>query len=130
MKAYDFDAVIVDSEVYCLECVPDGTDLDTDASPIFADSEWDYYPVCYHCGAVHDYVSLTAYGANADAEPTEPEEDDYTTTDNLHWYGSGKLVFTGTRSEFKAWMEAQGYWPNCWVISDHGNAHLITDWTD
>lgn len=27
----------------------------------------------------------------------------------------------------KAWMEEQEYWPNVWFVSDHGNAHLITN---
>ena len=63
MKAYDFHACVFDSEIYCNECLPDGVDTDSDGvHPIFASSEWDYYPTCCHCGAKHDYVSLTTEG--------------------------------------------------------------------
>ena len=63
MKAYDFDACVFDGEIYCNACLPDGVDTDSeDVRPVFADSEWDYYPTCCECGAVHDYVSLTAEG--------------------------------------------------------------------
>lgn len=63
MKAYDYEAVTYDGDVYCLGCLPAGVTDGTDGvSPIFADSEWDDYPVCTACGAVHDYVSLTDYG--------------------------------------------------------------------
>jgi hypothetical protein len=63
MKAYDFEAVTYDADVYCVGCLPDGVSVDDEeVGPIFADSEWDHYPVCVHCGTVHDYVSLTAEG--------------------------------------------------------------------
>lgn len=59
MKAYDFDAVTYDASVYCTECLPDGVSVDDEeVHPIFADSEWDSYPVCDACGTEHDYVSL------------------------------------------------------------------------
>ena len=61
MKSYDYEAVAYDGDVYCLGCLPEGVNED-DAYPIFADSEWDYYPVCCVCGGVHDYVNLTLYG--------------------------------------------------------------------
>jgi len=47
VKAYDFDAVAYDGEVYCNGCLPDGVTLKNDGvSPTFAISEWDRYPVC------------------------------------------------------------------------------------
>jgi len=67
MKSYDFDAVIYDGEVYCVECLPQApkgyehqqVTIDSDeVSPIFADSEWDYAPVCGACGMVHDYMTI------------------------------------------------------------------------
>jgi hypothetical protein len=59
MKSNDFDAVTYQGEVYCWDHLPDGVTLkNEEVNPIFADSEWDYYPVCCHCGIVHDYVSL------------------------------------------------------------------------
>jgi hypothetical protein len=63
MHAWDYDAVVYDGATYCVECLPTGVHVENDAvSPIFATSEWDYYPVCDHCGTVHDYVVLTSYG--------------------------------------------------------------------
>lgn len=54
MNAFDFNAVVIGCDVYCLECAPSHTD--DEASPVFANSEWDYYPVCDRCGREHDYV--------------------------------------------------------------------------
>jgi hypothetical protein len=63
MKAYDFDAVAFDCGVYCTGCLPDGVTTNDEAvHPVFADSEWDYYPVCDACGCEHDYVNLTGEG--------------------------------------------------------------------
>jgi hypothetical protein len=69
MKSYDFEAVVFDGEVYCTGCfVPFGREHQRvtincpEVSPIFADSEWDYYPVCFTCGEEHTYVSLTSDG--------------------------------------------------------------------
>jgi hypothetical protein len=61
----------------------------------------------------------------------EPEEDDYTTTDHVHFYQSGKLAVTvpegrSIAKRLRGHMEQTGYWPNVWFISDHGNAHLMT----
>jgi hypothetical protein len=59
MKTYDFYAVVYSCDVYCTECVPDGANIeDSEIYPIFADSEWDYAPVCCNCGESHDYVTI------------------------------------------------------------------------
>ena len=59
MKSYDFDAVIYNGEIYCVECLPDGVDVnDEDVLPIFADSEWCSFPVCIVCQRSHDCVSI------------------------------------------------------------------------
>ena len=59
MHAFDYDAVTYDGEIYCIECLPDGVNADDeDVHPIFADSEWDYIPVCCDCGTEHDYINL------------------------------------------------------------------------
>lgn len=66
MHATYFDAYTYDGAVYCKEHLPEGVDPDGDEiSPIFADSEWDSWPVCDECGYVHDYVSLTIHGQKA-----------------------------------------------------------------
>ena len=59
MNAVDWYAVAWDGDVYCADCLPDGVGVEDDGVyPIFADSEWDRYPVCCVCGAEHDYVGL------------------------------------------------------------------------
>jgi len=64
LKCYSFDAVIHgDCTVLCVSCLPDGISPNADdCSPIFADSEWDSYPVCDKCGRVIDYVNLISEG--------------------------------------------------------------------
>ena len=59
MKSYDCEAVVYDGEIYCVECLPSEVDIQSeDVMPIFADSEWDNYPVCCICGYEHNYVNL------------------------------------------------------------------------
>src|ERR671923_253380 len=59
MKSFDYEAVTYDGAVYCVDCLPDGVNVnDDEVSPIFADSEWDTAPVCDVCGTVHDYVTV------------------------------------------------------------------------
>lgn len=143
MKAYDFEVVVYDGSVYCVECLPEGIDVASDdVLPIFADSEWDTAPVCEHCGAVHDYMTILDVGNGQ----SEPEDGDLTTTDHETFYQDGKIilsrgpadrwdirhpnrVFLGTFADcedaLRAYMDRVQFWPNCWFISDHGNAHLM-----
>src|SRR5690606_27468217 len=65
MKSFDFEAVVCDGAVYCVDWCPVDVESE-DVAPIFADEEWDYAPVCYTGGRVHDYVTLLE----------EPEPDD------------------------------------------------------
>jgi hypothetical protein len=82
-----------------------------------------------------------------DDEPTEPQEDDITTEDHENFYQNGSKVlknagdnfyhyyngriwlhlgeFEDYREALRAYMEKTQWFPNCWFISDHGNAHLI-----
>ena len=53
MKSYDYEAVVLDGEIYCVECCPELYRTE----PIFADSEWDHFPICMNCGTCHDYVN-------------------------------------------------------------------------
>ena len=63
MKSYDFYAVIYDGEVYCNICLSYDIGIHhNDVTPIFADSEWESYPVCVECGQEHDYVILLPKG--------------------------------------------------------------------
>ena len=65
-----------------------------------------------------------------DDTPHEPEEGDITTEDHRHFYQYGKLVLTvgedvDHKPALREFMKREKFWPNCWFISDHGNAHLI-----
>jgi len=64
MHHFDYNAVILDGDtILCVGCLPDGVDCDDDrVYPVFAGSEWDYYPTCDKCHEVHDYVCLTSEG--------------------------------------------------------------------
>lgn len=66
---------------------------------------------------------------HADAED-EPEDDDYIIQDD-GVYQSGKLITDATewedcRDAIKAHMDSEQFYPNVWILSDHGNAHLTT----
>lgn len=57
----------------------------------------------------------------------EIEEDDYISYDGVSWYQSGKLIFKAdppddieARLSWHALLN--NYWPNAWMISDHGNS--------
>lgn len=147
MKSYDYEAVAYESAVYCVDCLPKGVSVGSeDVCPIFADSEWDYIPTCDVCGAEHDYV--TVLSDEDTEESTEPQEGDITTPDHCKFYRYGKLifevfehdkggykllvrgkfngnVFASVEAAIGAYMDEDQFWPNCWFVSDHGNAHRI-----
>lgn len=63
-----------------------------------------------------------------------PQEGDLVTYDhrNLYVWGAGlrKSVLLVTNvnrfnAQVRAYMKRDGFFPNVWFISDHGNAHLI-----
>jgi hypothetical protein len=80
-------------------------------------------------------------------EVDEPDEDAITTSDHTNFYQYGKLMFRvlgddgvykileskrrwegnfdTIEAAVKAWMDAEQFWPNCYLISDHGNAHRM-----
>lgn len=68
---------------------------------------------------------------NMDDEPEGPDKDDITTTDHVHFYYHGRIVFEIDENEphfnkaLRGSLAALQFWPNVWFISDHGNAHLI-----
>ena len=75
MNSYDFDAVTYDSDIYCVECLPDDISVDNeDVSPIFADQEWDVVPVCCVCGTEHDYVTVLGDESDESAEPVSCDQ--------------------------------------------------------
>ena len=54
-----------------------------------------------------------------------PGEGDITTADHRHWYQYDRLYFTGDEEELRTKMERDGFMPDVWLISDHGNAVLL-----
>ena len=59
MNAADYDAVVFDGDIYCIGCLPDGVNVESDdVHPIFADNECDHALVCCVCGTEHDYMRL------------------------------------------------------------------------
>jgi hypothetical protein len=72
----------------------------------------------------------------SDNDIIEPQEDDYISYDGgVTWYlVGGKQIFRcdGTCEEphnphahLAAYAQKENWWPNAWLISDHGNAHLM-----
>jgi hypothetical protein len=58
MQAYDYEAVVYDGAIYCLNCLPDDATND-EVTPIFASDEVAAPGVvCDACGVLHDYMSL------------------------------------------------------------------------
>ena len=68
-------------------------------------------------------------------EPEEPDEGDWTTEDHRRFYSDRELVLDlpADTGECEMWaaietrMKEDGFWPNVWWISDHGNAHLMVN---
>lgn len=58
-----------------------------------------------------------------DYDDTPQEEDVYCDDPAGPFRYLGKTVARNER-ELTKWMEREGYFPNVWFISDHGNAHL------
>lgn len=62
---------------------------------------------------------------NPDAESGDSDAGHYTyLAPGMRWRNLG--TFECCEDALRAYMDATQYWPNCWFISDHGNAHLIT----
>ena len=128
MKSFDFEAVVYDGAVYCVECCPVDVE-DEDVAPIFADEEWGYAPVCDACGRVHDYVTLLE-------EAPEPDDLVLSPTGPLGSRTLLSVVDGPVIGEYSTEEEAiqaardycqrEGYWPNLWMLSDHGNWHRLS----
>ena len=59
MKAFEYEAVVYDGQEYCVECLPEGVDVESDdVSPIFAHCEVDRPVVCCVCEAEHTYMDV------------------------------------------------------------------------
>ncbi len=59
MKAFHYEAVVIEGLVYCVECLPEDVSVDDEeVYPIFAGHEMDHAPVCSICDAIHDYMNV------------------------------------------------------------------------
>lgn len=61
----------------------------------------------------------------------EPDEEDLFTEDHAtFWYCGKPVIRVSDREDWRdvvrQWMDTEGFYPNVWFVSDHGNAHLIT----
>lgn len=117
--------------------------------PVFAGDEHETTVVCGDCG--DELYEVEA--ADEDDEPSEPDEDDITTQDHRRFFQHGKIVlepydrhaedphvwyaWIGTqrqqvilqandyREALRQYVARDQFWPTCWFISDHGNAHVM-----
>ena len=66
MKSYEYQGYTTSQGgVVCTDCtgkLSETEEAELGYCPIFANSEWDYYPACDICGRVLDYVCLTTEG--------------------------------------------------------------------
>lgn len=96
------------------------------------DDEGEYRAALAEWEAKPEYLESEDEAGEGDEGADGPVEEDYATTDHrrVYGYGTGRTVCVVPEGEkfgpwLKAFMEADGYVPDVWFISDHGNAHLI-----
>lgn len=104
--------------------------------------------------AYDDYVveCIFTIEGEHDCPPNEPDDDDITTENHRTFRQNGRVVLEvyqaadaytlwfgyerGKQFQIRtkpddhvtalcAYMDKVQFWPNCWFISDHGNAHLM-----
>ena len=78
-------------------------------------------------GDMHHYVSVRVKEQADENNELKYDEEggDISTFDNQTWSQYGKKYHFGDRASLKAKMDADKFWPNVFVISDHGNSCLI-----
>lgn len=121
MNCYDIVGwEVVDGQVVCPDCEPkkgckDEGCIDPNCcpQPIFADTEWDYTPICADCGERLD-VRLTDEGVIYEAENQNVEI----------WYESAQAFL---RAEADSWQAARLaeetiVQPDSWEIGDRKSA--------
>ena len=123
-SAPEEEAIAACKEVYGgedLECPECGTEFNEDDGFEAADDEMRCSEDC----CVRYEVSRGL------RDPSEPEEGDLTTEDHRVFYSGGKKAFAvgedeDWRQAAREWMDREQFWPNVWLISDHGNAILMS----
>lgn len=70
--------------------------------------------------------------ANSVEEPDEPDEGDWITEDHIVFRECGgkgviRIPLGGPwQPAVRDRMEREQFWPNVWLLSDHGNYHLMS----
>jgi len=65
-------------------------------------------------------------------EHWQNSEEDIKIQDDGNAYYTGKLIVKALEGEnpdfvgIAKWMETKKYWPNVWMINDHGNVNLLS----
>lgn len=85
-----------------------------------------------------DHADGCPFALDQDADvPTEPSLDDWITPDHCNFYDNerGRLILSvpiddDHKAALRARMEEDGWYPNVWFISDHGNSVLMDVWSD
>ncbi len=90
-------------------------------------TDWEF---CATLREVLDWLENEAESVELREEYLEPGDDDITTSNDRDFYQYGKLILSigpddDRNDALTAYMNKAKFWPNCWTISDHGNAHLI-----
>lgn len=78
MNCADVVGYTYEGSFYCSEeCLPEGIhEKDDEVGAVFADSEWDAYPVCDTCREQCKDVSLTEDGLSFEAMADEETDED------------------------------------------------------
>jgi hypothetical protein len=138
----------MDTVLRCTECAEEFRyNYDSsDADIVDPDDNGDKYDE-FVAWAIED---ATAEHVCENDEPSEPQEDDITTSNHTTFYQYGKIVLTNNKpipgtwayrandgtlrhlgtfatceQAVRAYMDRVQFWPAVWFISDHGNAHLM-----
>lgn len=90
--------------------------------------------LCHECeSAGCDHTGESECSVERFDGDDEPQDGDLVTEDHTEFYQVGRMglvlrVEDGEcwQTRVRQWMDRERYWPNCYFISDHGNAHLIT----
>lgn len=92
MKSYEVMGYCQDGEFQCIACC-DGIDTE-ECDPVFADSEWDCYPVCCVCGEKCEDVNLTNEGIIYEASFKDGIETFYMSKEELlTWFSDQDSVW-------------------------------------
>lgn len=135
----------LDTVLRCTECGEEFRGNYDNVGDPFADEPTDAEAEAAYDEWVADFICEVEDEHDCTAAPTEPDVDDITTTDHRKFYQNGKrafevaetpagrfvivgaagAIYDTVEAAVRAYMDRVQFWPDCWFISDHGNAHLM-----